>query len=991
MILLVFASIGLSVGAQNTMEPGYGNRIVAECQRLHSDGDYKAALTLMGNVDVAALDARRRQEFELLRALTVFENDNKEGARLVGEYLEKYPNSSKKEILCSYVAQGLYLDGRHEDACEWFSKSDFGRLDAEKRDRAELRYALALLGCGRENEAINTLQHLKIESKGYSADAAFYLALISYDKGDCESAHRTFKSIQMDKKYYLEVPYYLAGIFLKQGRVDEAEATARRFIADHGDKPQGIRMRQITGAVEFLNGNYDKAVEELAVYMGGMDEPQRISCYHMGVSLFEEGNDEEAKLMLEKCLDVEDELAQNALLYIGILQHRLGDKTGALVSFERSAGMPFNDGVREEAMYNYAMCLHETNYAAFGKNIKAFVSFLNEYPGSKYAASVDECLIDVYLNTKDYNTALASIDRINEPSAEVLAAKQKILYNIGIQEYTIGNLYSSVEYMNRSLELAKYDGEVRAEALYWKGEALCRVGDSANAGKALRQARTLGCDHGNRVSYSIGYLLFQDKEYGKARAEFASFINGAAGEDESLVADAYSRIGDTYFYQRDFRTAETYYLKAMETSRAGADYPMFRSATTMGLADNNDGKINMLQRLVDEYPESNLVNQAYYEMGRAYIEQKEYAGAIDAYDRLIELSPVSKFARRAATEKAMMYNNMGDVDNAISTYKQIIEIFPGSDEANIAAQDLKNIYVNMGRVNEFAEYAANTDGMPGVESSEIDTLTYMAAERIYDRKNLPEAKVKFQEYLQEFPDGAFVINSHYYIGTICYGEKNYAEAIENFEEVMRYPNNRYSEEAAMCAAEAYCGIGDFGNAIKTYRKVAGLTGSEERRQQALMNIMHAAKQTGNNGEMIDAAGELLKDKNLNGQWRREALYCRVKSLIAMGCGLDAMSELKELSVETRSKEGAEGKYLYAEQLFKQGRYAECEKEISDYMEKNTPHSYWLARTFLLLTDLYQAQGKNKEAKQYLISLKNSYNEDDDIAVMIEERMEKLAE
>ena len=111
----------------------------------------------------------------------------------------------------------------------------------------------------------------------------------------------------------------------------------------------------------------------------------------------------------------------------------------------------------------------------------------------------------------------------------------------------------------------------------------------------------------------------------------------------------------------------------------------------------------------------------------------------------------------------------------------------------------------------------------------------------------------------------------------------------------------------------------------------------------------------------------------------------------MGCGLDAMSELKELSVETRSKEGAEGKYLYAEQLFKQGRYAECEKEISDYMEKNTPHSYWLARTFLLLTDLYQAQGKNKEAKQYLISLKNSYNEDDDIAVMIEERMEKLAE
>lgn len=990
-ILLLFASIGISAGAQNTVETGYGNKAVAECQRLYSDGDYSAALTLIGKVDAAALDAGDRQEFELVKALVTFENDYSKGCELMEEYIAKYPNSSKKEMLYSYIAQGRYLDGDHAGACEWFGKSNMKRLDTDKRDRAELRYALALLGNGQEHEAISALQHLKIDSKSCSADAAFYLAVISYDKGDYDAAYTAFKGIQMDRKYYLDVPYYLAGIELKRGNLDEAGSIARWFIEDHGDKPQGKRMRQITGAVEFLEGNYDKAVKELGIYMSGTDSPQRISCYQMGVSLFEEGMDSVAKEMLDRCTDVDDELAQNAMLHIGIIQRRLGDDAGALVSFERAAEMPFNENVREEAMYNYAMCLHETNYSAFGKNIKAFETFLNEYPGSRYAAHVDEQLIDVYFNTKDYETALASISKINNPSAELLAAKQRIFYNIGIQEFTLGNLLSSVDFMDRSLKLGKYDKEVQADALYWKGEALYRVGEYDAARSALKQAAALGCDNSGRASYSVGYIYLHDGEYAKARTEFMNFLNGAANEDVTLVADAYSRVGDTYFYQKNYSGAEGYYTKAIAYCTTSADYPLFRSAITMGLNGNRSGKVQALTRLVGEYPESNLLEQAYYELGRTYIDQKQYANAIATYDSLIELSPISPVARRAATEKAMIYNNMGDVENAIKAYKHIIESYPESDEANIAAQDLKDVYIEKGQVKEFADYASRTAGMQKIESSEIDTLSYMSAYRIYERKDLAEAKVKFQEYLGHFPAGAFAVNSHYYIGVISFGEKDYSTAISHLEEVVKYPNSRYCEEAAVYAAEAYYNTRDFEKAIAQYRNVLQMTSNEERRHQVLMNIMHAAKQMDDSDNVIWAAGELVKEDNLKAQWRREALYNRAKELIASDKAADAMPDLKELSKETRSKEGAEGKFLYAEQLFRQGKYKECDDEISDYMEKNTPHTYWLARCFVLLSDLYSAQGKKSEAKQYLISLKNSYKEADDIAEMVEKRIAELSE
>lgn len=989
-ILLLFASMGLAATAQTASEAGYADKVIAECQRLHSDGEYAAALTLIEKLDAASLDARLKQEYELLKALNTFENDYKEGCALMHEYLENYPNSSRKELLYSYIAQGYYLDGNHAKACEWFAMSDMRRLERTQRDRAELRYALALLGNGQEGEAVNTLQHLKIDSKTCSSDAAFYLAVMSYDNGDFEAAHRAFKNIQMDKKYYLDVPYYLAGIYLKQGKLAEAESTARWFIEDHGDKPQGVRMRQITGAVEFQKGNYGNAIEELGVYMDGTETPQRISCYQMGLSLFEEGQDSQAKEMLDRCIDIDDELSQNAMLHIGILQRRLGDDAGAVVSFERAANMPFSDKVREEAMYNYAMCLHETNYSAFGKNIKAFETFLNEYPGSKYASRVDEQLVDVYLGTKDYETALISISKINNPSAELLAAKQRILYCVGAQEFTLGNLRSSIDYMNNSLKLAKYDKEIQANALYWKGEALYRVGEYDAAEKALRQAIALGCSNSGKAAYSIGYICFKDEEYSNARVEFEKFLNAAHNEDDALVADAYNRIGDTYFYQRNYSVADSYYTKAMATCSSSADYPLYRSAITMGLRNNGRGKAEALQRLVEEHPESNLLEQAYYEMGRTYIELKQYDSAIEAYDNLIELSPVSSVARRAATEKAMIYSNMGDTDNAIMAYKHIIESYPESDEANIAAQDLKDVYVEMGQVKEYAEYAAKTPGMQKVESSEIDTLSYMAAYRIYERQDFAEAKVKLSEYLVHFPDGAYVLNSHYFIGVIDFKEKDYDSAVGHFEEVMKYPNSRYNEEATIYAAEAYYNSGNFGKAVNAYKQVLDVMDDEERRQQVLMNLMHAAQQTGDSNDIVYAAGELLGEENLKAQWRREALYVRAKELLAMDKAADAMPDLKELSKETRSKEGAEGKYLYAEQLFKQGKYKECDSEISDYMEKNTPHTYWLARCFVLLSDLYKAQGKTKEAKQYLISLKNSYNEDDDISSMIEERMSQLS-
>ena len=989
LILLSLASLGLTATAQTAAETGYVEKVITECQRLHSDGEYKSALILIEKINTRDLDERTRQEYELQRALTTFENDHQKGRSLMMKYIADYPNTSQKELLNTYIALSHYLDGDFESACALFAEGDMSRLPKDERQRASLYQALSMLETGNEGYAVDALQRLKVESKRYATDAIFHIAVIDYEHNRLDEAYSGFKSVQMSDSYYLDVPYYLAAIEMKRGNNDAAYSIAERFIADHGDKMQGVKMQQIIGAVEFNNGNYDKATEALETYMDKYPQPQRIAMYQLALSLYNNGEHNRAKELFDNCTTVDDELSQNSLLHKGMIALGQDDANSARLAFELASQMTHNDKIREEALFNYAMCLHKANHSAFGEGVRTFERFLNEYPNSEHASTIGEQLVDVYMNTKSYNVALESIDKINNPSGKILKAKQNILYRLGVQEFINGNNRMSIDYMNRSLELARYDKETQADALFWKGEALYKVGELASADKQYRQAAALGGTNGNKAVYGSAYVLFQNKEYSKARTEFERFVRNAKSEDSGTIADAYSRIGDCYYYQRQFNTAKEYYDKATSIDSRNADYSLFRSAITLGMSKNYEGKAQTLRELIAEYPSSAYSEQAYYELGRTYIEQGKQNEGIAMYDKLVQRFPQSQLARRAATEKAMVYNSRNDYDNAIKAYKTIIEQYPHSDEAQIALQDLKNIYIEMGNVSAYADYVAGTSGLQKINSNELDTLAYTAAERFYSKRELGKAEVKFNEYLESFPQGAFRLNSHYYLALIQNNNKDYDTALKNLKAVTGYPDNKFSEEAYVLAGEIHYNKKEFESSIAAFKEVLAITIQDERRTAAHMNIMRAARQIKDHDETINSASQLIGKSNLEPEWEREAMFSRAKANIALGKADDAMDDLEPLAEDTRTKEGAESKYLLAELMFADGQHTECEEEILDYIEVSTPHTYWLARSFVLLSDVYAIQGKTMEARQYLISLQNNYDEDDDIAGMIEERLSKL--
>jgi TolA-binding protein len=91
----------------------------------------------------------------------------------------------------------------------------------------------------------------------------------------------------------------------------------------------------------------------------------------------------------------------------------------------------------------------------------------------------------------------------------------------------------------------------------------------------------------------------------------------------------------------------------------------------------------------------------------------------------------------------------------------------------------------------------------------------------------------------------------------------------------------------------------------------------------------------------------------------------------------ALEEFRKVANEVSSAEGAESKYRVAELLYRKGDIAESERVVTQFIDQNSPHQFWMAKIFLLLSDISISKGDLLQARATLQSLKEYYTIKDD--------------
>ena len=938
-------------------------------------------------------NASLREEAEYMLVCSAYELKDKNSITLLRNYLEQYPDTPYANRIYALLAAGYFYEEKYDEALALFNSAQLDLLGNEERDDMTYLLATCYLKTGNVKEAAIWFETLKASSKKYDNDCAYYISYIRYTQKRYDEALKGFLPLQDNPKYKALVPYYIAEIYAIRKNYDKAEIVAQNYLSAYPQNEHAAEMYRILGDASYHFRKYHEAINAFESYLERDASPRRDALYMLGLSYFQTGVYSKAAETLGEVTGANDALTQNAYLHMGLSYLQLAEKNKARMAFEQAAASNADMKIKEQAAYNYALCIHETSYSAFGESVTVFEKFLNEFPNSRYTEMVSNYLVEVYLNTRSYEAALKSIERIAHPGTRIMEAKQKILFQLGTQAFANASFEQAIGYFNQSVAIGQYNRQTKADALYWRGESYYRLNRMTEAARNFREYLQLTEQTNNEMyalaNYNLGYTAFHQKDYAQARNWFLKYIQLEKGENRTALADAYNRIGDCFLNERNFDEAKHYYAQAESMNASSGDYSFYQLALVSGLQKDYSGKITLLNRLAGKYPTSPYVINALYEKGRSYVLMNNNNQAIASFKELLSRYPESPISRKAAAEIGLLYYQDGNYDQAIDAYKLVINKYPGSDEARLAMLDLKSLYVDMNRIDEFAALAASMPGNIRFDASEQDSLTYIAAEKIYGRGRIEEAKNSFNKYLQTFPEGSFSLNAHYYLCLIGKEQKNYDMILLHSGKLLEYPDNPFSEEALIMRAEVQFNLQQFADALASYKMLKEKATTADRRLLAETGMLRCAHLIKDDAETIHAATALLAEAKLTPELANEALYYRAKSYMNQKADKKALADLQTLAKDTRNLYGAEAKYLVAQQYYTAGEYAAAEKELLDYIERSTPHAYWLARSFVLLSDVYMAMDKKLDARQYLLSLQQNYHANDDIEGMIESRLEKL--
>jgi TolA-binding protein len=908
------------------------------------------------------------------------------------EFLENYPATVHRDEVAFMIGSCHFAKKEYERAAFWLNESNMDMLSEKQQEDYAYRLALSSLKTGGKKEAFRLFSLLKDLSPSYKDAANYYLAWLYYSDKEYTQALGLFSQLKNNKEFLPEVLYYISQINFIQKRYSQTISEGTTLLTNYPGNAHNAEISRIIGISFYYEEDYSQAAKYLSRFVSSGEDIAAEDYAVLGMVYYRLENYAKTVEYLLLSKPGNNEAGQSIYLYLGQAYLKQKDYNQALRAFESASQMDFDTQAKEAAMYNYAMLLYQNSVSAFGESVTVLENFLNKYPNSIYSDKVNDALVDIYLTTKNYETALSSIAKIKKPGIKILEAKQKIYYHLGTIAFTNNNEPEAILQFTQAMNAGNYAPVEKKLAVYWRGESHFKRKEYAQAIQDYASFLQTGDNAGNLrnlANYNLGYCYFEQEQYNRAEAYFQTFINAEKNKTSSL-ADAYARRGDCYFYNRQFAEAEKAYTEAINIMPSMGDYALFQKGFVLGLQKNYTGKIAQLDRLISGYTNSPYIADAFYEKGRAYVLQENNPSAIETYQTLLEKYPGSNPARKAGIQLGLLYYNTNQPQKAAAAYKNIISQYPGSEEAKVALQDLKSVYFDMNDIAGYAAYVKTLNGAVKFDAGEQDSLTYLAAERLFTKGDIRQAQSSLQKYLQSFPNGTFNANAHYYLANTYYQQQKFAEAKTEYANVLEAGNTRFTEEAVARTAELQYRDKEYEAALLSYQRLQNTAASKTNKEVGALGVIRSAAQLKKQAPIIAAANLLLDDPALKPEIAVEARYFRAKAYLEAGETRQAEKDLEELAKDTRTAFGAEAKYLLAQHYFDTGHPDETKIIIQDYIQQGTPHPYWLARSYILLSDVYADRKDVLQARQYLESLQKNYkNTNDDIHPLINERLTKL--
>lgn len=989
---LCAASVSTTL-AQKSIKEQLPQRSFIESKEMFFDKNYVGSQNMLTVFKHISKDKYLLSDADFMLAASSYFRGEENTMKSLFDFLDKYPETYHRNDIDFYIGSYFFEKQDWSKSLVSFNKVDVDLLKGSDQDDYIFRSAYADLKAGNKTKAYAVFDFLSKNSNKYFMAANYYKAFLDFQQGLTDKSLTTFNRLKDIPEYREEALFFiLQGLFAKN-ELQNAINKGDEYIRLYPNSKNLSEVFRIMGNSYFRINNIEKSIQYYQKYLTFETKPFSEDMYQLGMAYTQVGEYARAIEALQFSASKDNLLGQASYMLLGLDYMKIDDNANALMAFDAASRVKFDPSISEMALYNYAMLVHKTSLSIFDQSITVLQRFLDEYPNSKYVGEINNQLSATLLSTNNYQAALNIINKMRNPSRQIISAKQSILLQIGTQYFIDGNYNQAIGYFDSCIDMGNYDTKSRNEAFFWRGETYYRLNNNrAAANDYLTYISLTNSNAQNYLNalYNLGYSYFNLKQYNEALNRFKQYISQENNKQKLTYADALNRAGDCYLYTRDFTAAETLYSQAANSNNQAAEYADFQRSFVLGLQHNYTAKIAALDIMMKKYPDSQYVDDALYEKGRALVMLNKEQDASIVLNDLLQKYPTSDIAPQAALLLGQTYYNLNNIPRATNTYKYIVQNYKNTEESQMAIQDLENIYRDANDVATYVQYVNSLGNGVVISSSKQDSLTYMAAEKVYLENQHGDAITAMQKYLQSYPNGRFTGDAHFYIGLTAYNNKDYDKALTEFNNTIKSGGSKNINKALSYAGIIQESRDNFDAMYSIYKQLDQRTSDPESNNIAQIGLLRSSLKLNKPNETILLATRLLADKKTSPELQAQALLYRAKAHLSLTDANKAIPDLQKASADTRNVYGAESQFLLAQIYFNNKNYDKAIQEVNGFMKQNTPHTYWMARAIIVLADSYLAKGDKFQAKQYLESLKDNYTgKEKDIESMIVDRLKQL--
>jgi soluble lytic murein transglycosylase len=316
---------------------------------------------------------------------------------------------------------------------------------------------------------------------------------------------------------------------------------------------------------------------------------------------------------------------------LGMALSRLGDwEKSAQYLGRATESFPL---LADHALYNRASALYRL--ARYPEAVTILQILLKNYPDSPLTRSAEKLQADILFENGSFPEARDAYGKYigKYPSG---TNSLEALYRVAISREKTGDISSAVASLRNlwlnypaSAIAGKAEADLRrlaetgggattysADELMRRGSVLCDLGEYGNAIKTFVAIplEDQKADFISRLTLKIGQARFKARRFREAEQTFSQLVakktgQGLAHESMFWLAKSLDRIG---------REDEAFaiYEKLAEAAPGSplADDALLAAAFIRKFQNKGEGALNILKKLVSAYPQSNLLQTAYWEI-----------------------------------------------------------------------------------------------------------------------------------------------------------------------------------------------------------------------------------------------------------------------------------------------------------------------------------------------------------------------------------------